>query len=178
MNSFPSLSLTYPLVNPHRAGLAAKYCTSKISGFEDLDAVATFGFRGEALSSLCALADVAVVTRTHADTEATRLEFDHTGKIIREETAARAVGCVSIISTRHRLAFCRPALPSLSFRTTVSLRGLFKTLPVRHKDFIKNLKRDYAKLILTLQAGCSHDRYGPPPSTHSFPFCLPDRATP
>lgn len=47
--------------------LATKYATSKISGFEDLEGVQTFGFRGEALSSLCALADVSVVTRTAQD---------------------------------------------------------------------------------------------------------------
>ena len=44
--------------------LTLKYHTSKIAGFDDLAALASFGFRGEALSSLCALGDVSVVTRT------------------------------------------------------------------------------------------------------------------
>lgn len=36
-------------------GLALKHHTSKIQEFADLTQVETFGFRGEALSSLCAL---------------------------------------------------------------------------------------------------------------------------
>ena len=44
--------------------LTLKYHTSKISDFSDLQFLSSFGFRGEALSSLCALADVSVTTRT------------------------------------------------------------------------------------------------------------------
>jgi len=47
---------------------AAKYHTSKIREFVDLLGVETFGFRGEALSSLCALSDMVIQTR-HKSTE-------------------------------------------------------------------------------------------------------------
>ncbi|KAH8857920.1 Mismatch repair endonuclease PMS2 [Schistosoma japonicum] len=36
--------------------LTGKYCTSKLNTFDDLSCVETYGFRGEALSSLCHLA--------------------------------------------------------------------------------------------------------------------------
>ena len=36
--------------------------------------------------------------------------------------------------------------------TTVSLQDLFKTLPVRHKAFQKNLKKEYVRLVHILQA--------------------------
>ena len=44
-------------------GLTLKHHTSKLREFQDLVGVETFGFRGEALSSLCALADVSISTR-------------------------------------------------------------------------------------------------------------------
>lgn len=69
----------------------------------------TFGFRGEALSSLCALAEVAVVTRTADMAAAVRLAYDQAGAVLSQASAARAVG------------------------TTVAVKELFKPLPVRFK---------------------------------------------
>jgi DNA mismatch repair ATPase MutL len=43
---------------------AKKHCTSKLRDFDDLQWVSTFGFRGEALSSLCALSKLTLCTRT------------------------------------------------------------------------------------------------------------------
>ena len=37
------------------AALTTKYATSKIAAFDDLASLRSFGFRGEALSSLCAM---------------------------------------------------------------------------------------------------------------------------
>ena len=97
----------------HQA-LTVKYATSEISTFDDLAALGSFGFRGEALSSLCALSQsLTVVTRTEREDAGTRLEYDAAGAI-RSASAARAVG------------------------TTVTVRGIFEPLPVRHKEFRKN----------------------------------------
>ncbi|KAL3211181.1 hypothetical protein MRX96_000862 [Rhipicephalus microplus] len=88
------------------AALTLKYHTSKLRQFSDLEGVTTFGFRGEALSSLCALCDVTIATR-HKDAEqATLLKFDHHGVITSRSPCARDRG------------------------TTVSLHNLFTTLPV------------------------------------------------
>ena len=46
------------------ASVALKHYTSKLASFSDLAHVRTFGFRGEALSSLCALASVTIHTAT------------------------------------------------------------------------------------------------------------------
>ncbi|GLI71001.1 hypothetical protein VaNZ11_016117 [Volvox africanus] len=108
--------------------LTLKYHTSKISSFDDLTSVSTYGFRGEALSSLCAVSELSVVTRTAEQATGVRLEYDHEGLLTCQSPAPRAVG------------------------TTVAVKNLFATMPVRHKEFMRNVKREFARAISVLQA--------------------------
>ncbi|KAG3080600.1 hypothetical protein PI124_g5723 [Phytophthora idaei] len=111
------------------ASLARKHFTSKISSFEDIETVASFGFRGEALSSICELAaSFTVCTRTHNEAVGVLLEYDASGALVKETKKARPVG------------------------TTVTVEELFKPLAVRYKDFKRNIKKHYAKLLKVLQA--------------------------
>ncbi|XP_030068815.1 mismatch repair endonuclease PMS2 [Microcaecilia unicolor] len=111
-------------------GLTLKHHTSKLQDFSDLVHVATFGFRGEALSSLCALSDVTIITCHKSAKVGTRLVFDQNGKIIQKVPFPRQQG------------------------TTVSVQQLFYTLPVRHKELQRNAKKEYAKMVQVLQAYC------------------------
>ncbi|XP_023374397.1 mismatch repair endonuclease PMS2 isoform X1 [Otolemur garnettii] len=111
-------------------GLTLKHHTSKIQEFADLTQVETFGFRGEALSSLCALSDVTISTCHTSAKVGTRLMFDHNGKIVQKTPYPRPRG------------------------TTVSVQQLFYTLPVRHKEFQRNIKKEYAKMVQVLHAYC------------------------
>ncbi|NWY63153.1 PMS2 endonuclease, partial [Chionis minor] len=111
-------------------GLTLKHYTSKIQDFSDLIHVETFGFRGEALSSLCALSDVTIFTCHKSAKVGTRLVFDHNGKITQKTPFPRQQG------------------------TTVNIQQLFYTLPVRHKEFQRNIKKEYAKMVQLLQAYC------------------------
>lgn len=72
---------------------ALKHHTSKLSSFSDLSFMRTFGFRGEALSSLCALADVSIITATKEDAPmGTMLELGKDGKVeSRDKRVARQV---------------------------------------------------------------------------------------
>ena len=108
--------------------LAGKHTTSKLAAFDDLTGLATFGFRGEALSSLCAIsASVVIQTRTAEQLVGTKLTYDRTGALVARESCAREVG------------------------TTVTLTGLFESLPVRHKDFHRNKTREFQRLVRKLQ---------------------------
>lgn len=106
--------------------LALKHHTSKIVDFPDLQSLMTFGFRGEALSSLCALGNLTVETRTKNEPVATHLTFDHSGLLTSERKTARQIG------------------------TTVTIDNLFSTLPVRSKEFSRNIRKEYGKLISLL----------------------------
>lgn len=108
---------------------ALKHYTSKLSDYGDLDDLQTFGFRGEALSSLCALSDFHIITaKADASSKGSRLNFEISGKLQNVSTVAAQKG------------------------TTVCVEKLFKNLPVRQRELEKNIKREYAKVLNILQA--------------------------
>lgn len=110
--------------------LALKHHTSKISEFSDLESVETLGFRGEALSSLCALCELTIITKHSSEEIGTKIVYDQEGLIVSETPTPRTEG------------------------TTVLLTNLFSTLPVRRKEFVKNLRREFSKMCNILYAYC------------------------
>ena len=74
--------------------------------------------------------DLSITTRHNSENVGTKLEYDHNGKILTKTPCAREHG------------------------TTVALHNLFATLPVRHKEFLRNLKKEYCKLLQVLHAYC------------------------
>ena len=109
--------------------IALKHYTSKLSSYEDLSSLDTFGFRGEALSSLCALSDFHITTaKVGAGAKGTKLDFEVSGKLKGTSVIAAPKG------------------------TTVSVENLFKNLPVRRKELEKNIKREYGKVLGLLHA--------------------------
>ncbi|CAI4051773.1 hypothetical protein SUVZ_14G2380 [Saccharomyces uvarum] len=106
--------------------LALKHYTSKISKFQDVAKVETLGFRGEALSSLCAIANMSVIT-TNLPPRADRLEYDMAGHVSSKTTTSRNKG------------------------TTIQVSHLFHNLPVRQKEFARTFKRQFTKCLTVLQ---------------------------
>ena len=124
--------------------VTSRHCTSKIENFEDIESnLNSFGFRGEALASICALAKLEICTRvrpnegegkgevdqTQTSSElGTRIVYDHNGEITETKEEARGFG------------------------TTVKITDLFKHLPVRHREFMRSLKTQLANATKMLQS--------------------------
>ncbi|MCB2018198.1 MAG: DNA mismatch repair endonuclease MutL [Hydrogenophaga sp.] len=96
-----------------------RHATSKIASLNDLEAVDTMGFRGEALAAICSIAEVSVLTRTEEGASHGWLLDGRSGEL---QPTARARG------------------------TTVEVRELFFATPARRK-FLKSESTELAHCI-------------------------------
>lgn len=107
--------------------LALKHCTSKLTAYDDLSDLQTFGFRGEALSSLSALSQLSVVTCQAPNVpKGAKLKFSSSGALENK----------SLVSAKQG--------------TTVVIENLFHNLPVRRRELERHIKREWAKVISIL----------------------------
>jgi DNA mismatch repair protein MutL len=100
-------------VSDNGAGIAAaevelafrRYATSKIGNLDDLERIASLGFRGEALPSIAAVAEVEIITHTSTEVVGSYM-YLRKGEAVHTESRARPRG-TSI--TVHRLFRYFPA---------------------------------------------------------------------
>ena len=96
-------------IPPEQAALAfAQHATSKITTSDDLFAITTMGFRGEALASIASVSHAAMTTRTADQPQGVRIE-------VRDSVASPAVPCAAPVGT------------------TIEIRDLFYSVPARRK---------------------------------------------
>ena len=86
----------------------SRHATSKIASLDDLEQVATLGFRGEALPSIASVSRFAISSRSAQESHGSRLEIEG-GKLGSVMPQAHAVG------------------------TTIEVRDLFYNVPARRK---------------------------------------------
>jgi DNA mismatch repair protein MutL len=89
-----------------------RYATSKIDRLADLECITTLGFRGEALPSIAAVADVEITTLAEGQASGSHLQLQNGGVVSREKRG-------------------RPR------GTTVTVHQLFRSVPARLK-FLKS----------------------------------------
>ena len=90
---------------------AQKHYTSKLTSHSDLHSISTYGFRGEALSSMCEIADVVITTKTEEESYSFVYTLNSDGNVVSKKPSHIAQG------------------------TTVTVSNLFKNLPVRKQYF-------------------------------------------
>ena len=93
-----------------------RHATSKIRSADDLNTVTSMGFRGEALASIAAIANVEMVSKTQEQEIGYRVVVE-AGNVLEKEEAGCKTG------------------------TTITVRNLFFNTPVRYKF----LKKDYTE---------------------------------
>lgn len=109
-------------MNPDDAVLCfERHATSKIATAEDLEDITTFGFRGEALASIAAVAEVTLKTRTEDEEVGCQVEF-----------AASVHNSTTEIATPKG--------------TNIAVRNLFYNVPARRK-FLKSDKVEFKHIV-------------------------------
>ncbi len=102
------------------------HATSKIKSEKDLQTIATLGFRGEALASIAAVAQVKAISRTKEDENGHCINIDCGEKV----SPAAGLECSS------------------NYGTTIQVRDLFYKLPARQK-FLKTANTELSHIIET-----------------------------
>ncbi|MCI0586901.1 MAG: DNA mismatch repair endonuclease MutL [Planctomycetes bacterium] len=129
----------------------ASHATSKISGVEDLEHLATFGFRGEALASMAAVARVRILSRPADASEGGEITAEG-GKAGSPRPAAAPPG--TLVEVRDLFTFHparRKFLRGESTEVGHCLEALLR-LALAEEDF-EFLLRHEGKLLLRLAAG-------------------------
>jgi DNA mismatch repair protein MutL len=93
-----------------------RYATSKIGNLDDLEKISSLGFRGEALPSIAAVAEVEISTQTSSGPIGSYMYLKK-GEVVRSESRARSQG------------------------TTVTVHRLFRYFPARLK-FLKSVNTE------------------------------------
>ena len=134
-----------------------RHATSKISKAEDLFYVRTKGFRGEALASIAAVAQVELKTRQSDMNVGTRLLIEGS-KVLAQEACSASTG--SSLAVKN-LFFNIPARRKFLKTDSTELRNIieeFQRVALAHPDIAFQLFKDDESELFNLRAGTLRQR--------------------
>ncbi len=118
-----------------------KHATSKIFSYSDLESISTLGFRGEALSSIAAVAQVEIRTETKEEEVGTLLRIEDGRNIIKEKGSFSKGTCVAV----KNLFFNTPARRNFLKSDTTEMKHIvdtFNRAALSHPDLTFKLYND------------------------------------
>ena len=122
-----------------------KHATSKITSLEDIYTLATFGFRGEALPSIAAVAEVELVTRTEEDELATKITIEG-GEFRSQELVVAPLGSNFKVSNLFYNVPARRKFLESSEREAGKIKTEFRRVALCHPEVAFALYKDDAPL--------------------------------
>ncbi len=102
-----------------------KHATSKIDSFDDLNSLLTYGFRGEALSSIASVSQIEIKTEQQEDEIGTLIKIDQENEILKEKG-------------------------SFPKGTSIAVKNLFYNTPAR-RNFLKSNATELKHIIETFK---------------------------
>lgn len=129
-----------------------RHATSKIKLAEDLFAIRTMGFRGEAMASIAAIAQVELKTRRHEDELGTFIEIEASNVVKQDPIAISAGTNISVKNLFYNIPARRNFLKSNS----VEMRHIieeFQRLALAHPEVFFSLHSDNNELFHLPPAG-------------------------
>lgn len=124
------------------------HATSKISDKDDLNAISTLGFRGEAMASISAVAKVELLTRSESEELGTRYEISG-GEEIAVEDAGCPKGTTIVVrdiffNTPARMKFLKKDVTEGN-----AVAGIVDRMAISHPDISFRFIRDDKQTLIT-----------------------------
>jgi DNA mismatch repair protein MutL len=176
-----------------------RHATSKLQTVEDLTAIRTLGFRGEALAAIAAVSQVTLISRAQGETTGTRLVLDGGAKVSREMAGAPQGTVISVENLFYnvpaRLKFLKSdntekrlidefvtryalAYPHIRFRLTHNGRNTFQStgngsvLDVLVAIYGPDVARQLLEIGAEEQGSRGAGESSPPPLRPSAPLLI------
>ncbi|KAI0826460.1 histidine kinase-like ATPase [Irpex lacteus] len=108
--------------------LAERFTTSKITAFQDLEKLTTYGFRGEALASISYVSNLTVITKTKSDTCAWKASYSDGAMVVKDGAPSEPKACAG------------------NDGTTITVENLFYNTPAR-LSALRGSSEEYSRIL-------------------------------